>query len=163
VHNLELERFRESIYGELYETDLHRYKKKEIELLENLIEKRDRHLQKSIDHIAKARRKQIVIFLDNADQRTYEIQQNALIIAQEIAENWLATVFVALRPETFHKSMRSGALSGYHPKAFTISPPRIDRVIHKRIAFGLKLASGQIPLSFLEGTTVHFRNLEVLL
>jgi hypothetical protein len=56
---------------------------------------------------------------------------------------------VALRPETFYRSLKIGALSGYHPKAFTISPPRIDRVIEKRLRFALRLTSGEIPIELL--------------
>jgi hypothetical protein len=39
--------------------------------------------------------------------------------------------------------LRSGSLSGYHPKAFTISPPRIDAVLEKRLTFGLDITRGQ--------------------
>jgi hypothetical protein len=84
--------------------------------------------------------------LDNADQRSDDIQQQAFLIAQELAAHWPATVFVALRPETYFRSLKIGALSGYHPKAFTISPPRIDHVIDKRLNFALKITSGEIPL-----------------
>jgi hypothetical protein len=60
--------------------------------------------------------------------------------------------------------MRTGALSGYHAKAFTISPPRIDRVLEKRLAFALKLASGELPIqSILGDTLVELRNLEAII
>lgn len=149
VYNRELQRFRRGIYGDLIETDPTRYTLKELNFLEGKIKSRDRHLKASLNHISRGRKKQIVIFIDNADQRDDETQQTAFIIAQELAENWPATIFVALRPETFHRSMRTGTLTGYHPKAFSISPPRIDEVIGRRLDFGLKLSTGRISIPTL--------------
>ncbi len=102
--------------------------------------------------------------LDNSDQRDYDTQQQVFLIAQELAANWPATVFVTLRPETFHLSLRSGGtLSGYHPKAFTIAPPRIDRVIEKRLKFGRRLTRGEVPLQSLRDVNVQLRTLEIII
>ncbi|MDE2974171.1 MAG: hypothetical protein OXU64_05515 [Gemmatimonadota bacterium] len=98
----------------------------------------------------RGRKKQVIVFVDNTDQRSEEVQQEAFLISQEIAENWPTTVFVALRPTTFHESQRAGTLSAYHPKAFTISPPRIDLVLEKRLTFALKVAGGEVPSSLLD-------------
>jgi GTPase SAR1 family protein len=164
VYHRELMRFGSGVYADLKEVDLIAYRRKEIEFLEERVCNKDTHLQASITHVARGRRKQVVIFLDNADQRVYEVQQEAFLIAQDLASNWPATVFVALRPETFYKSLRSGALSGYHPRAFTISPPRIDDVIHNRLSFGLRLASGDIPISSLpDEIKVKFDNLATII
>ena len=152
VYHSELKQFEKSIYSDFRESNPELYKIKEIELLEEKIKNKGEHLRKVIQHIANGRKKQIVIFIDNADQRDEETQQQAFLISQEIAERWKpVTVFVALRPETFYRSQKIGALSGYHPKAFTISPPRIDRVIEKRLEFALKLTNGQIPVESLTG------------
>lgn len=43
-----------------------------------------------------------------------------------------------------------GALSGYHTKAFTIPPPRLDEVVRKRLEFAQKITSGEIALSYLK-------------
>ena len=164
VYNLELERFRSGIYSDLKESDPIAFSCKEIEFLEKKLIKSDLHLRESINHVAKGRRKQVVVFIDNADQREYEIQQQAFLISQELSDSWPATIFVALRPETFYKSQRAGALSGYHPKAFTISPPRVDQVINKRLVFGLRLASGEIPITSLpDGTKAKFENLAAII
>jgi hypothetical protein len=149
VYNLELQRFRKGIYGRLRESDPNLFEQKEIEFLEQKINEEGEFLKNALEHIVKGRRKQIVIFLDNADQRSEETQQQAFLIAQELAVHWTATIFVALRPETYYRSMKVGALSGYHPKAFTISPPRIDLVLEKRLNFALKITSGEIPISTL--------------
>ncbi len=164
VYNKEIERFRKGIYRDLFETDPDKFKQKEIEFFENKLANREEHLKNSLEHISKARKKQIVVFIDNADQRNYEVQQLAFLISQEFAEHWPATVFLALRPETFNKSLKTGTLSGYHPKAYTIAPPRIDMVIKKRLQFGLKITSGQIPLSSLpESTRIQLSRLDTII
>jgi hypothetical protein len=146
VYNLELKRFAKSLYGEMQGNDPESYKKSELSFLLAKVQDKNEHLRQSLNHIAKARKKQIIVFLDNADQRDETIQQQAFLIAEELAKHWNATVFVSLRPETFHRSLSLGALSGYHPKAFSISPPRVDKVIEKRLKFALKLTSGEISL-----------------
>ena len=149
VYRVELEQFAKSIYGELKESDPSAYKIKELELLEKRLTKREEHLNASLRHISKSQRKQIVMFVDNADQRLETVQQQAFLIAQELAEHWPITVFVALRPETFYRSVRTGALTGYHPKAFTIPPPRVNQVIEKRLQFALQITGGKMSLTQL--------------
>ena len=58
--------------------------------------------------------------------------------------------------------MKLGALSGYHPKAFTISPPRIDEVIEKRLSFVQKIIEEKIPLRNINIKTT-FSKLDSLL
>jgi GTPase SAR1 family protein len=146
VYHRDLERFSKGIYSDLIATDPNLYKQKEIEYLSAKVNNKEQNLRRALHHIVYGRKQQVVIFIDNADQRDYDTQQSAFLIAQELAEHSPTTVFVALRPETYHRSLKSGALSGYHPKAFTISPPRIDRVLQKRIEFALKITGGEIPV-----------------
>jgi hypothetical protein len=140
VYHSDLARFRKSIYGDLAESNPEKFREKELSKLESLIEDSSTHCMRSLEHLSKARRKQIVIFIDNADQRGDATQDEAFLVAQEIAAQWPALVYIPLRPETFYRSVTRGALSGYHPKAFTVSPPRIDRVLDKRLRYGLRLA-----------------------
>ncbi len=144
VYHGELQRFKDGIYSKLQETNPEKFVEKELEFLEELTILKDKHLRLSLDHLSKARRKQIVVFIDNTDQRSDEEQQKAFLISQEMASNWPVMVFLSLRPETFHKSKKTGTISGYHPKAFTISPPRIDRVLKDRLKFGLRIAKGEL-------------------
>ncbi|WP_214672109.1 hypothetical protein, partial [Escherichia coli] len=62
----------------------------------------------------------MMIVLDNADQRTFETQQEAFLVAQELASNRTMLIFVALRPSTFYASKLSGALSGYKNEVLSI-------------------------------------------
>jgi GTPase SAR1 family protein len=165
TYNLELQRFSEkSIYAKFREKDPTLYEIKKLELIEEKLANKEQHLSCVLQHIAKGRKKQIVVVLDNSDQRTEDTQQLAFLVSQELAERWPVTVFVALRPETFHRSKREGALSGYHPKAFTISPPRIDQVIEKRLRFAIKITKGEIPITSLPETTrINFTKLDKII
>lgn len=165
VYAVELNRFSKGIYSELKELNFALYKQREIEFLEEKIKNRDQYLKDALYYIARGNKRQVVLFIDNTDQRSDETQQQAFLIAQEIAEGWKpVTVFVALRPETFYRSMRIGALSGYHPKAFTISPPRIDEVIRKRLLFALKITRGEIPIQAFSNTVqVRLQSLETII
>ena len=162
VYNLDLTGFDKGIYGGLRETDPSDYQRRRITFLEEKLTNKQEHLRRCLDHIHKGRKKQIVIFLDNVDQRPDEFQQRTFLIGQSMAELWPALVFVSLRPETFHRSRSEGTLSAYHAKAFTINPPRVDRVIHKRLQYAIQLLeSGMIGQS-LEGVGVQV-NLQDLL
>lgn len=164
VYNGELVRFSKGIYGPLKDTNPNEYYKKEIAFFEDKIRDKEQHLISSLSHISKGRKQQIVIFLDNADQRTDEIQQQVFVISQGLAENWPVTIFLALRPETFHRSKQHGSMSAYHLKAFSISPPRIDHVIYKRLDFGLKITSGELQTSSLpKGITASFKKVGAFL
>jgi hypothetical protein len=164
VYRLELERFDRGIHKRLKEKRPILFEEKKIEFLESQLENRERHLRLSLGLIARTRRKQIVIFLDNTDQRSESDQQAAFLISQEMADKWDAMIYVTLRPETYHASMRRGALTGYHPKAFTVAPPRVDRVIQRRLLFGLRVARGKFPSdTFLQAATGDIGSLEILL
>lgn len=164
VYDLELKRFKKGIYKSYFESGNPIAKEKEIAFLEEKITVKENHLKLSIEHISKARKKQIIIFIDNSDQRNDDTQQIAFLISQEFSEHWPMTVFLSLRPETFHRSLKSGALSGYHPKAFTISPPRVDLVIEKRLDFAKKITNGEIPLkSISEQINWKFNKLNKLI
>jgi GTPase SAR1 family protein len=139
VYHGKLEQFRSSLYGPLRDTSPEQYSEKEIVFLSTMVEDIDEHLKFSLDHISKAHRKQVVIFLDNVDQRASEFQNELFVIAQTMAESWPVTVFLALRPETFYESRRTGSLSAYQPRAFTISPPRVEIVLKRRLAYALEL------------------------
>lgn len=161
VYNLDLEHFESRIYGDLKKSDPNLFLRKKIEFLENKIINEGEHLRESLNHLTKGRKKQIVLFLDNIDQRSYEFQQDAFIAAQEIAANWPIMVFMTLRPRTFYTSKQMGTLSGYHLKAFTISPPRVDEVLIKRLSFAKKITSGQMsPMSLHEKISMDLRSLE---
>lgn len=152
---VELENFKKSVeVKRLYEIDNVKAIEKEIEYLTSLVSDEVTHIKKSLEYICKSQQKQIIVFIDNCDQRNDQDQETAFLIAHEFATDWPMIVFVSLRPETFHRTKKvTGALSGYHTKAFTIPPPRIDDVISKRLAFAQRITSGEIALTKLKNKT----------
>ncbi|WP_155058328.1 hypothetical protein [Streptomyces blattellae] len=137
VHHGALNRFERGVAGRLKEIDPLAYEKERINFLRRAVEDRAGHPRASLEHLRSSRRRQLVIFLDNIDQRSSEDQEQVFLIANEIAQTWLATVFVTLRPETFYRSSRRGTLSGYQARVFTIAPPRADVIPQRRVDFAL--------------------------
>lgn len=126
-------------------------------MLERAISNTEAHLRASLEHIASAQRRQIVIFLDNVDQRPFQFQEQVFLVAQALAFRWPGTVFVSLRPETFYRSRARGSLAAYQPRVFTITPPRIDRVLQRRLEFALKRLSSTGTLDAL-GPGIAFQS-----
>jgi hypothetical protein len=165
VYNRALERFRKSVWG-AYASDGNEdlYRRKEAEHLDELIASQEGHLRRSIEHIVKGRRQLVVIVFDNVDQRDSSFQEQAFLIAEALADTWQATVFVALRPNTFHWSRQAGTLQAYQPRAFSVSPPRLDRVVAKRLEYAQKLMAegGRLP-TFPAGVTLRTDTLNTYL
>ncbi|WP_426975985.1 hypothetical protein ACQCSU_14490 [Pseudarthrobacter sp. O4] len=160
----ELRLFDESPAGYLKDIDNVAYQTSRIQFLQQELSDRSNYLRKAFEWIGSSWRRQIVIFLDNVDQRSSQDQNEVFLIANELARTWPATVFVALRPETFYTSEREGAISGYHPRVFTISPPRTDVMLRRRIDFALRQLrdSGRLN-SFPTGIQVDSETLELFL
>lgn len=151
IYYSQLRDFDQSVKGALKEVDEMAYRRERIAFLAELIGKRDGHLQASLGHLARGRGKQIILVMDNADQREFLVQQEAFLIAQELAASRNMLVFVALRPSTFYQSKTVGALSGYQNKILTISPPPAEEVIEKRLTFAVRVAEGKISPAALSG------------
>ncbi len=156
VYNRELERFKKSVWG-AYAADGSEelYRRKEAEQLDELIASQESHLRRSIEHIVKGRRQLVVIVFDNVDQRDSDFQEQAFLVAEAFADTWQATMFVALRPNTFHWSRQAGTLQAYQPRAFSVAPPRLDRVVVRRLEYAQKLMAegGRLP-TFPAGVTL---------
>jgi GTPase SAR1 family protein len=151
IYHAELKAFDRSIKGSLKDLDDTSYRKARLEFLSEKVEKRDSHLHASLGHLAHGRHKQIILVLDNADQRSFAVQQEAFLIAQELAATRNLLVFVALRPSTFFQSKTTGALAGYQNKVLTIAPPPADEVLQRRIAFAVRVAEGKVAQDALRG------------
>jgi len=141
VYEHELRSFANGVNGPLKGTNARLYSQREIAFLEKQLNKRDQHLQASFRYVTRAQKRQVVIFLDNIDQRDLDFQEQVFLIGQSIAETWPATVFLSLRPETFFASRNTGSLTAYQPRVFTIAPPSVGTVIRKRLAYCRELVS----------------------
>jgi hypothetical protein len=139
VYRAELKSFESSVYGRLKKTNPHEYELRQIDLLARKLSARDRHLQASLRFATSSQKRQVIVFLDNIDQRDFEFQELVFLIGQSLAQTWPATIFLSLRPETFYRSRSSGSLTAYQPRVFTISPPALKEVIRRRLDFCLNL------------------------
>ncbi len=142
AHFQRLRDFDDGPNGSLRALEPVRYELRKIDHLNALIGDRAAHLQSSLAHLCHGQKKQIIIIIDNADQRSFDTQQQAFLISQELAASGSCIVFVALRPSTFYESKKRGALSGYQNKIFAISPPPADEVVQRRLQFAIRVAEG---------------------
>ena len=155
VYDSELRRFRGSFKGTIYRHNKTRLDEEIVLHLDGLVDNKSEHLRRSIEHIALARKRQVIIIIDNADQRSLEVQQSAFLIAHEFSSGWNSLVFIAVRPQTFYQSKRAGAFAAYPHKVFTILPPRPELVIEKRLIFALKIAEGNVSSDMLRGVRLN--------
>jgi hypothetical protein len=158
IYYEELKRFDRSVRGALKQIDETAYQKERILFLASLVLRKDGHLHAALGHLAKGRKKQIILVMDNADQRNFTVQQEAFLIAQELAATRSLLVFVALRPSTFYQSKTTGALSGYQHKILTISPPPADEVIQRRLGYAVRVAEGKIEPATFSGIRLQLRS-----
>jgi len=163
VYHGEILRFEKGIYGRLKETAPEKFLDRQIAHLELLTSEKVLHLRRSISHLSKGRRKQVLICIDNADQRDLTTQQEAFLSAQEFAAGWDSLVLISIRPRTYFASRTSGSISAYPQRILTISPPRIDLVLQKRLQFSLELAEGRLPLDRLDGITLRLDSIAMFL
>jgi Cdc6-like AAA superfamily ATPase len=159
----ELRRFEGGIYGSIKDTAPNEFQMKRVEHVAELAANRAEHIRRAIDRITSSHRRQVVIFLDNIDQRGHEDQNEVFLTAIEIAAKWKATVFITLRPETYYVSRRYGAVSGYHPRVFSIAPPRCDVMVKKRIEFALNILDSGTDPRASGGVGIESERLELFL
>jgi GTPase SAR1 family protein len=155
IYHPDLIDFDRSVKGTLKGIDENAYQRERIAFLSEKIDRLDRHLQASLGHLAHGRKKQIILVLDNADQRSFQVQQETFLIAQELAASRNLLVFVALRPSTFYLSKTTGALSAYQNKILTIAPPPADEVVQKRLIFAARVAEGKVEPATLSGIRLN--------
>lgn len=163
VYYRELADFDAGVSGRLKAIDQAAYEKARIDFLNAKIQQRDRHLQAALGHIAHGQQKQIILVLDNADQRSFDVQQQTFLIAQEFAATRNMIVFVSLRPSTFYVSKTRGSLAAYQNKILTISPPPADEVVQRRLLFALRVAEGDVAPSALPHIRLQLGNVVTFL
>lgn len=159
IYHNDLVAFDKSVRGALKNVDEKAYEKARLEFLVEKVNRRDSHLHASLGHLAHGRNKQIIVVLDNADQRSFAVQQEAFLIAQELAATRNLLVFVALRPSTFYQSKTTGALAGYQNKVLTIAPPPADEVLQRRILFAVRVAEGKTAPAALAGIRLQLKGI----
>lgn len=162
VYKKELADFKRGIYGELEETNPEPYQMQEIQMLSGHLSDTYEHSRRALQHLQTSRRMNFVIVLDNVDQHQPSFQDQIFVAGQSLADTWPVSVFMSLRPDTFHESRRTGALAAYQPRVFTVSPPRSDLVVTKRLEFARKelVEAGRLP-GFPAGLTLDSQSLVI--
>lgn len=163
LYSPEMEEFEDSVEGQLKKIDPQAYGTARIRYLADLVKDKDAHVHRALNFVVKGLERQVMIVLDNADQRTFETQQQAFLVAQELAASRSMLIFVALRPSTFYASKLSGALSGYKNEVLSISPPPAHEVIKRRLVFALNVAAGKIAPAALEGVNLNLSNIALFI
>ncbi|MET0183179.1 MAG: hypothetical protein ABW199_09860 [Caulobacterales bacterium] len=163
IYHAELASFDKGVKGQLKGVNDSAYQMERINFLSSLIDDRARHLTAAFGHLARGRNKRIIVVLDNADQRSFDVQQEAFLIAQELAASRNMLVFAALRPSTFYLSKTTGALAAYQNRVFTISPPPAEEVIQKRLTFALRVAEGKVNPKALDHIRLQLGNVVAFL
>ena len=163
VYSIDVQRFSKNLFGYLEKENPAEYRMRLALYLDQRVQQLADHVQNCVQHLAKARRKLVIIVLDNADQREYDIQQQVFVIAQNLSAEWLAAVFVSVRPQTFHASRQAGAFSAYAQRIFTIAPPRIDEALPRRLVFALNMAEGRVRVETLQAIGLRLGSIATFL
>jgi len=160
VLHRDIERFEKGVYADIRDTSPETFRKKRVECVEEKLRNKDEYLRLCLTHISKGWKKQIVVFFDNVDQRPDEFQEEVFMIGQSMTGRWPVAAFISIRPQTFYRSRISGTLDAYHPRVFTISPPRVDEVVTKRLRYGTNLLDRGIELGLAGHVTVKVESLK---
>lgn len=162
IYNAEINRFKKGVNGPLESDDPVEFRRREIDMLGEHLAAPMEHVRRTMEFLRSSRGLSFVVALDNVDQHDTAFQDRLFIVAHSLASEWPATVFLTLRPDTFHQSRRSGALAAYQPRVFTVSPPRSDQVIAKRLKFAADRLKddGRLP-GFPAGLTLNSTTLIV--
>lgn len=83
----------------------------------------------------KNKKKGLIVFLDNMDQLTPELQDTCFLTAIEIAKKLRCLVIISMREERYFNVKTRGVLDAYHTPGFHLSSPDIPSVIIKRIKY----------------------------
>lgn len=87
-----INQFEKGIYADIRDSSPETFRKKRVEYVEEKLRNRDEYLRLCLNHISRGWKKQIVVFLDNVDQRPDEFQEEAFMVGQSMAERWPVTV-----------------------------------------------------------------------
>jgi hypothetical protein len=83
----------------------------------------------------KAKNKGLIIFLDNMDQLSTDLQDICYLTAVEIARKLSCLVIISMREERFYHAKTKGVLDAYHTPGFHLTAPVIPEVLIKRIEY----------------------------
>lgn len=142
VLHIELQRFKDSPEGKLYDEGSNEFKKAELKFIKEIQSDAHRYLTAVFRHLRKGREYSVAVFLDNLDRRVDPIQEEAFLRASAMAGDWEALVFICLRPGTFYRSKFFGVLDSVVPTVVTVVSPRTDTLVTRRLNYARQIALG---------------------
>jgi hypothetical protein len=83
----------------------------------------------------KTKNKGLIIFLDNMDQLSPELQDICFLIAVEIAKKLSCLVIISMREERFYAAKTKGVLDAYHTPGYHLTSPVVPEVLIKRLSY----------------------------
>lgn len=86
----------------------------------------------------KSKNKGLIIFLDNMDQLSSELQDVCYLTAVEIAKKLTCLVIISMREERYFNAKTKGVLDAYHTPGYHLSAPVIPEVLNKRLSYILE-------------------------
>jgi len=87
----------------------------------------------------RARRKGVIVVLDNTDQYSSESQDFCFQTAQDISKRLQCLTLISMREERFHNSKIHGLLDAFQNSGFHISSPKPAKVFEKRLQYVVDL------------------------
>lgn len=83
----------------------------------------------------KTKNKGLIIFLDNMDQLSPELQDICFLSAVEIARKLSCLVIISMREERFYSAKSKGVLDAYHTPGYHLTSPVVPEVLIKRLNY----------------------------
>ena len=83
----------------------------------------------------KTKNKGLIIFLDNMDQLSIDLQDVCYLTAVEIAKKLSCLVIISMREERFYNAKAKGVLDAYHTPGYHLSAPVVPDVLIKRLNY----------------------------
>ena len=146
----ELERFERGIFGSARNALPGLFLQNRIEFLARKVSNVNDHLARAVKRVTSTTSRQLVVVLDNADQRATSIQIEAFAVAQELSLSWGALVFLALRPQTYTQIRQTTSIVGSAQRVFSIPPPRLEEALRRKLLFAVDIAEGRLDATKLK-------------
>lgn len=83
----------------------------------------------------KTKNKGLIIFLDNMDQLSPDLQDVCFLSAVEIARKLSCLVIISMREERFFAAKSKGVLDAYHTPGYHLTSPVVPEVLIKRLEY----------------------------
>jgi hypothetical protein len=162
VYAADLDRFTNGVFGALRGENPTLYMEKRIEFLEEKIRVRDQHISRAVTHLISMSKRQVIVVLDNSDQRAIDVQIEVFAIAHELSKHWDVIAFAAIRPKTYLQIRKDATIGMDAQHVFTIAPPQLEEAIKLRLHFAVDISEGRYEVARLQGISFDLVNFSAM-